>query len=117
MATPPVFVHTLSTNLSERRLALESSATSSSEASVFSAVPDVPAHDGSRQSQHPPLQVKVLPLQCSDFANAQTQTHRNHDHHLNVVRKLSQKRGILLHRKDILLADALPPRKWPKEIT
>src|SRR5260370_4737301 len=84
---------------------LESRNTSSSEAPVFSAVPDVAAHNGSGQHQYPSLQIKVLPLQCPDLAHAQPQAHCIHDHHLNVVRKLCEKSLILLDRKHNFLAN------------
>ncbi|HKA20504.1 MAG TPA: hypothetical protein VKN18_19625 [Blastocatellia bacterium] len=70
----------------------------------------------------PPLQVKVLPLQCPDFANAQAQAHRNHDHHLNVVRKLREDRDTCIAFTAVAVANArasgngsnrsFRPRKW-----
>jgi hypothetical protein len=51
------------------------------------------------KSQYPPLQIKVLPLQCPDLTDAQAQAHCNHNHHLNVVRKLCERSLILLDRE------------------
>ena len=52
-----------------------------------------------------PLQIQVRPLQCPDLTDAQAQAHRNHDHHLNMVRKLCEKSLILLDRKHNFLAN------------